>query len=193
MPKLRVSYTVTELVDVEIKDYTLTAAQIKKYATVAMESHVPICEDCSFEWVKEPKAKGSSNRPPEDFYFQTSAGIFAANPHIVVKKGFPFPHGFTIGDTHWVEPSRAKATIGKILAIDFRSLPAHKGWFSALFKPLLKLGLDVRGEDKTSLGYLLLKGELVGMLMPLDSQGPRRRKAFQFPVPILGEPSNVPN
>lgn len=185
MPQLKVTWTMTEIIEVPIKDFSLTAVEIRKKADTLQESVAAVgCDESDAKWVTEPKAKGSKNEPPEDFYFETSAGLFATNRHIAVKNNFPFRPNYTIGGAHWMKPikdPRAYEDFEKILAADFKALPAHSGWFSRLYAPLLKLGLDVRGENETSAGYLLLKGELVGVLMPLNRQGLPSEKSFQFP------------
>jgi hypothetical protein len=177
--RLTVSYTVTETIDVEVKDYELTQDQIFDLAQSEAEK---IClldaDNLDWEWVKEPKVLGSQRVPPTKFWFETDKGLAATNGHILIFKSFVFPDNF-MPDSPWVTPNeRVKSAANKLFTENVTGMISHPGWFTPVFRPLTQiLGLKVLGSTPIAPGIMMADGELVGVVMPTTKND---ESCFQF-------------
>jgi hypothetical protein len=65
--ELIVTYTITETINVDVKDYELTEYQIYELANSEADKLYPNASCFDWEWVTEPKTKGSQRIPPDEF------------------------------------------------------------------------------------------------------------------------------
>jgi hypothetical protein len=177
--KLTVSYTFTETVNVDVKDYELTENQLSELAEFKAYSACPSnASNVRWEWIKDPKPFGSQRIPPNEYWLETIRGLAATNGHFLALKSFSFPENFE-QNRLWIMPEKiSKDKMNKLLSIDFSKLSNHPGWFKPVFKPFTEIdGLKVLGSTPDSPGYMVVDSELVGIVMPASGQEP---EDFQF-------------
>lgn len=196
MPKLTIRYTVERTVDVKVEDFELTEKGIEELIDSKIEQVVPYeGQDVETEWwSRAPLPKGSAPIPPDDSWIQTSKGEAATNGWIVLLRNFPIPDGFLPGRP-WFGPEEIKPDtpqkLENFLSGDWAKLPLHTGWFRSEFSALKMDGVEVRGKGQNEMGYISLNGELMGIVMPWQSDK-KPDDAFQFhktkyvkPEPVL--------
>lgn len=184
---LIVQYSVTESVEVEVKDYELTQSELSRLAKEKAEYISPIDVDClNWDWEEEPLLKGSERLPPDDFWFESSAGLVAASRALFITKEFPLPKEFLF-KFNWEDPKefseKTKQRINEFLSKDWQLMSTHKGYFRNYFACFKQIkGLKVLGEsDPCSMGYLILNDKLVGVLMPAEvKEGTSSTDVFRF-------------
>ncbi|HEY9827481.1 MAG TPA: hypothetical protein V6D19_18740 [Stenomitos sp.] len=199
MPKLVVRYTVEETVDIDVKDFELTEQEFHELAELKTKTVINFTEAVDWAWEcdDEPQFKGSAPIPPDDFWVETSKGEVAVNGWIVLLRNFPIPEGFLPGRP-WFGPEEIKPDtpqkLENFLSGDWAKLPLHTGWFRAEFSALKMDGVEVRGKDPNEMGYIILNGQLMGVVMPFQADR-KADDAFQFhktkfvkpeaPLPLL--------
>lgn len=177
---IEITYRMTLHESVNVADYELTEDELDELATKVFEnSSLPYdAEDVDWEWQSYPKAKDLAQRPPEDYWFETSYGVAATNNYLLVFKSFPFPKDFKI-DNKWRDPQNFDPE--KVPKEDFDSLPYHCGWFRESFKPIKEIpGIVVKGRSEIDPGFAILNDKLIAILMPLDCKIQKLEGRFQF-------------
>jgi hypothetical protein len=167
-----------KLTDIEVEDYELTESQISELANSKAVELCPNANYFDWEWVTAPKPIGSQRIPPDEFWVKTTKGLAATNGDILVLKNFLFPENFVPNEPWRILDESSKLSINKVLSKDLGGMLSHPGWFRAVFLPLAKIpGLKVLGDTFTSPGYMVVNGELVGVVTPVKGQ---RFGDFQF-------------
>lgn len=166
MATFTVSWTDEESIDLNVEDYALTGVELRQLIREEISHILPgTIVDYDLEWEDpEPKVKESQLIPPDEFWFETIAGLAAANTTIVIFKGFNLPEKYKLGNDHWRQ--HEPETIGKINAIliDYKEdMPRHDGPFSSVYESLLSLKI-VRARNGP--GYLIDDNKLVGIIFP---------------------------
>jgi phage terminase large subunit-like protein len=167
MKRIIVSWTQEESVTLDIPDFELTESEIDKLIEESIK-FVGFGWEKEYEWDgNPPKPKGSQKEPPEDFYFETVAGLAATNGHILILKGFELPDDSFVQINHWmkIEKEDSIDNINNLLNGFKQDMPLHPGLFSIKYKSL-KGFVDVVGCNKGP-GYLIKDGSFVGVILSM--------------------------
>lgn len=126
--------------------------------------------------------------PPKYYYEDTPYGKAATNGQCIIFERSP-----VVARTSrwWFNPK--EGPIASSIKADFRSFPLHYGYFNYQFSPFLALnGLEVRGEGVEQLAYLILNGDLIACLMPMEANAIAAKCRFQFNEPKPQGPPREP-
>jgi hypothetical protein len=176
---LRMTYTTTTIQTIDITDNTLTRSEISKIADKALDNVNPedAATDAYWEWDLPPVAKGEASAPPIDYYQETPFGRAATNGHIILFERSPIA---AKTDEAWIDFTERTINITKLIDSDFCSLPLHQGLFAAVFEPFRKIkGLKVLGKDALSPAHLVVDGNIIAVIMPVQLKG-EPKTVFQF-------------
>jgi len=183
MAKLKVKWICERIIEVNANDFAFSQKQLNVIAEEAANENVPVDSDTyDYEWVIEPKTKGSGLMPPDDYWFDSILGPVATNGFLILLKGFLLPPKVCL-NRDWKDPSffefpQATEWVNSLIDKDFSSKQLHKGWFAEGLKPLREMqGFQILGDGPTDPGYMVLDENLIGLLMPCayKAQG-----CFQF-------------
>lgn len=177
--------------DVEIPE-GLTAAEIDDYIAKFVADRVSgHADDWEWEWgygETPPIGIDEQPRPPDSYWKQISGVEVATNGFCVLLKLCPIGIN-PIWPWEKITEDTALA-IKKLLAVDYRALPLHLGYFNAeIVADFLELdNIQVRGENIFSVGYILQNDKLLAVLMPLKcGKTSDPGKAARFYEPILAD------
>ena len=185
MPRIYVTKTVTEYIDLDIPDYAYTQAEINKKVEAILDDFDSNDGETDWEWSdKGPKPKEDLSPPAPEFWFDSKFGKLATNGCLLITERFPLPAEFNGGFYRWRQqnPESLKLCEG-LLGKSIGGMAPHTGWFAEMFKSFLKVpGLTVLSESKNpeTTGFLVLSDEIVGVMMPVQKPTNREIACFQW-------------
>lgn len=191
MARIEVTRTITEYINLDIPDYEFTQAEIDAKIEAAIDDGGD--GDTEWEWLDgEPKPKDGACPLSNEFWFDSKFGKLATNGFLLITEKFPLPTGFKVDNYPWKRVNRSTVEFCEGLTVEFceglldksaETMTPHTGWFGEIFKPFVEIpGLSVSSEtvDPESAGYLVLAGEIVGVIMPVSRLGDTTYGCFQW-------------
>ncbi len=172
-----------------IEDYSLSEIEIDNLANETIAKALPSDRELDYKiehiehkWTDEPRWKEHSPVPSEENWVKINGIKWAAKSSYAVSEKCRFRF-HTNRSWHL-----ASESIGKVLENNlsepFQDYGIHPGRFSNDFKALLgNRNLKVVGKDRYSIGFVLLKNELIAIVMPVKNyklQPLSDRQSFSF-------------
>jgi hypothetical protein len=186
MPRIVVTKTITDYVNLDIPDFAYTRAEIDKKLEEAIDDlGFEIDGEIDWEWSgSEPKPKEELSPPSPEFWFDSKFGKLATNGCLLITEKFPIPAEFSGCPYEWRQPNQESLKLYEgLLGKSIEVMVPHSGWFAEMFKSFLKVpGLTVLSESKNpeSTGYLVLSDEIVGVMMPVQKLTNKEISCFQW-------------